>query len=92
VGGLPAPLGGLAGTAQQPVERGDRAQVAALIQQDRPHLGRGQLVEDRLLLGGAERAWLASVTVPDRRRPRRCRTGAVAAVATGQLSWPPPGS
>ena len=51
VDGLPAALAGLPGPAQQPVEGGLRAQVGALVQQDRPDLGRGQVSEPRRSAG-----------------------------------------
>ena len=45
MGGLAAPLAGAAHGAQQPVERGLRAEVGALVEQDRPGLGRSVVDE-----------------------------------------------
>lgn len=61
----------LAGSAQQPLKRRLRAQPGAFIEQDRPHLSRGQVgepvavrnVEYGLLLGGAQRPRLAPLAV-----------------------------
>ena len=58
--GLAAALAGLARGAQQPVVRGLGAQAGALIQQDGPDLGRGQVSEPR-----------AARRVQDRRPLRR---------------------
>ena len=72
------PLPDLPSGAQQPVERGLRAEVGALVEQDRPHLGRRQVheprrvqhVEDRLPLDSGQRprlhplAGAASARVP----------------------------
>jgi hypothetical protein len=60
VGGVAAPVAGLPALAQQPVHRGDRAQVAALVQQGGLDAGRRQVaeplvvehVQDLLALGG----------------------------------------
>ena len=77
--------------AQQPVEGGHRAQVGALVQQDRPRLGRGgvseplavQHVQDRAPLGRAQRARLHPVAVRHRSGPRRGRAGPVPPVPAG---------
>ena len=66
VSGPPATFTGPATGAQQPVARGLRAQVDALVQQGRPHLGRCQSnkpvavqhVQDDLAFPGAQRARL----------------------------------
>ena len=47
VDGLPAALAGFPGRAQQPVEGGLRAEVDALVQEDRPGLAGGQVSEPR---------------------------------------------
>src|ERR1035437_9227188 len=75
----------LPGLAEHPVEGRHRGQVDALVQQDRPRLGRGdvseppgmQHVQDGLALGRVQRAGLAPVTVRHRRRPRPDWAGAV---------------
>lgn len=79
---------GLVGLAQQPIHRGLRAQVAALVEQDRVHLTRCQvdeavLVEDREhlgALGGRQRPRLRPGLA---RRLRRCRALAVPPVVRG---------
>jgi hypothetical protein len=88
---LAAPLPRLTGPAQQPVERGDRPEVDAFIQQRGPHLGRRevdepvavQLIEDRRPLGQAQRPRLDALAVPKRHRPWRGRTLPVPPVVAG---------
>ena len=75
MGGLAAALTHLAGAAQQPVERRFRAQVDAFIEQGGPHLGWGEVgepvavqhLEDRLLLGSAQRPRLMTLPMRDAR-------------------------
>src|SRR5680860_1160967 len=84
MGGLPAPFTDLTVLgAQQPVHRGLRAQIAALIEQDRVHLTRCQVDEPFLMqhvenlcpLGRRElpRLWpglsLIHISEPTRRTP-----------------------
>jgi hypothetical protein len=77
VGRLAAPLPGLIGSAQQPVERRDRPEVDALVEQRGPHLGRREVdealavqhVQDRLLLLLSQRPRLWAVAVRDGRGP-----------------------
>jgi hypothetical protein len=45
MGGLVAALAGLPGSAEQPVHRGHRAQVGALVEQRRPALADGLVDE-----------------------------------------------
>ncbi len=77
--GLGAPLPGLARSAQQPVERRQRLEVGALIQQDGPDFGWGQVGEplrvqgsqDRRPLRRGQRPRLRPVTVRHQRPPGR---------------------
>ena len=91
MGGLAAALTHLAGLAQQPVEGRLRAQVDAFIEQDRPHLSRCEIgepvavqrIEDRLLLGVAQRPRLSPLPVRDGLWPCRWRALPVAPVVAG---------
>jgi len=91
MGGVGTALPHLARPAQQPVERGLRAQVDTLVEQRGPHLGRGhvdeavavQHVEDRLPLGQAQRPRLGPVTVRERGGPLGCRASPVPPVVAG---------
>jgi len=91
VRGLPAAFPRTGGLTQQPIERRDRAQVAALVQQDRPRLGRGQVDEpirvqlgqDRGPLLGCQGTGLGAVAVRGRRRPRWRRGLTVPPVVAG---------
>ena len=91
VGGLSSSLAGAARGAQQPVEGGLRAEIDALMEQDRPHLRRREIdepvavqrVQDRPPFLGGQCARLHPIPLRDRCRAGRCRTGAVAAVVAG---------
>ena len=91
VGSLAAALAGLARGAQQPVEGGLRAEVSALIQQNGPDLGRGQVreprrvqgVQDRLALGRCQGTRLGPVPVRHRLAAGRRRAAPVTAVPAG---------
>ncbi len=76
VGGLPAPFGHPAvGLAQDPVHRGGRAQVAALVEQHRVHLARGQVDEPLRVQHVEDLGPLARRQRPRLRRRLRARRG-----------------
>jgi hypothetical protein len=91
VGRLAAPLPGLIGSAQQPVERRDRSEVDALVEERGPHLGRREVdealavqhVQDRLLLLLSQRPRLWPVAVRDGRGPFGYWALSVPAVVAG---------
>ena len=88
---LAPPLAAFAGLAQHPVVGGDRSEVGALVQQDRPDFVRGQVsetlavqrVQDRLSLGAGQRSGLDPLAMRDRGLLRRRRAGPVAPVPGG---------
>src|SRR5690606_13638661 len=79
---------------EHPVHLAFRAQVGALVEQRRIHLGRGQITEplaaerfdDHILLGAGERRWVRPRWQPGGTRgPNRPALGALATVAIGPL-------
>jgi hypothetical protein len=69
MGGLRAALADLPGLAEQPVHRGDRGQVGALIDEQGPDLARGLVLKPRAIQDGKQFLTLAGGQRVRRRRP-----------------------